>query len=52
MADKKKSKPRPVMLVARDYIIIADGTKYELDAELPADVAATLDPSFMKIKES
>ena len=54
MADKKKSqsKPKPVMLVARDYIVTGDGVKYKLDAELPPDVAAALDPSFMKKKEA
>lgn len=42
----KKPKVEPVAFVARDYIVLADGTRYERDEELPADVAKTLPASF------
>lgn len=48
MANKKK--PQPVMLVARDYIVLADGTRYERGDELPPEVAKHAAPSHVEAK--
>lgn len=36
---EKKPKTKPVMLVAREYIVTKDGVRYEKGDELPPDVA-------------
>lgn len=41
----KKPKAKPVLLVARDYVVTPDGTRYEKGEELPADVAALVGES-------
>ena len=48
----KPKKVQPVMLVARDYIVLEDGTRYEKGEELPAEVAKLAAPSHVKPKES
>jgi len=50
MADKKP-KAKPVMLVARDYIVTADGTRYEKGDQLPASVAKHAAPSHVVEKK-
>ena len=46
----KPKKVQPVMLVARDYIVLEDGTRYEKGEELPADVAALAGKSHINPK--
>ena len=46
----KKPKAKPVMLVARDYVVLPDGTRYERGDELPADVAALVGSSHVEKK--
>lgn len=48
----KKDKPQPVMFVARDYIVLADGTRYEKGEELPPEVAKLAAPSHIEPKEA
>ena len=46
MAEKQQA--RPVAFVARDYIVLADGTRYERGDRLPADVVKLCPPSFLE----
>lgn len=47
----KKAKTTPVALVARDYIIFADGTRLNKNDPIPPDLAKTLPASFKKDAE-
>jgi len=48
---KTKTKVQPIMLVARDYIVTADGTRYEKGDELPPEVAKNVASSHIKEAE-